>query len=162
MDILACNLSNSKQIIKEIVTYFLICNVMNMPFYHLESVVQSHMLKKKHVLPFWDAFHCKTWKIFKTDVLHSETAMLKRMHFLITEIIQLQNLEIYEGCNKSSVTWLWCDYFNVHLSDGSRISLRWGHQPSRGCQHKILPNFSKKCMKLKKFGPSGHTSLVPP
>ena len=24
-----------------------------------------------------------------------------------------------------------------------------------GCQHKILPNFPKNCMKLKEFGPSG-------
>ena len=35
---------------------------------------------------------------------------------------------------------------------GSRISPRWGCQPSRGLQHTILPNFPKNCMKLKEFG----------
>ena len=41
-------------------------------------------------------------------------------------------------------------------SGGSRISLRWGHQPwGEGRQHTILLNFPKNCMKLKEFGPQG-------
>ena len=35
-------------------------------------------------------------------------------------------------------------------SGGSRISPRWGRQPSGG-QHTILPNFPKNCMKWKEF-----------
>ena len=36
--------------------------------------------------------------------------------------------------------------------DGSRIPRRRGRQPSgRGCQHTILPNFPKNCMKMRKF-----------
>ena len=47
-------------------------------------------------------------------------------------------------------------------SCGSRISPRWGCQPSRGHQHTILPNFPKNCLKLtlKKFG-SGRGSTRP-
>ena len=39
-----------------------------------------------------------------------------------------------------------------------------GAPTPRGCQHTILPNFPKNCMKLKEFGPPGvgHASLVPP
>ena len=41
-------------------------------------------------------------------------------------------------------------------SGGSRISPRRGRQLSGGgCQHTILPNFPKNCMKLKEFGPPG-------
>ena len=54
---------------------------------------------------------------------------------------------------------------NVYLrtSGRSRISLRWGVPTLRGglCQHTILPNFPKNCMKLKEFGPGGHASLTP-
>ena len=47
-------------------------------------------------------------------------------------------------------------------SGGSRISPRWGRQPSGvGHQHRILPNFPKNCMKLKEFGARG-PSLSPP
>ena len=35
----------------------------------------------------------------------------------------------------------------ILVSGGSRISPGWG------CQHTILPNFSKNCMTLKEFGP---------
>ena len=51
-----------------------------------------------------------------------------------------------------------------HLSDGSRISLGWGRQPSGGCHPTILPNFPNNCMKLKGFGPPGGGSrpLRPP
>ena len=64
-----------------------------------------------------------------------------------------------------------CYWFpeSKHLNDlgshKSRISLRWGHQPSTGGHpHMILPNFSKNCMELKEFGPLGggqvpHTHL---
>ena len=41
----------------------------------------------------------------------------------------------------------------------------WGCQLSGGCQHTILPNFPKNCMKLKEFGPRGgihHDPLDPP
>ena len=43
---------------------------------------------------------------------------------------------------------------NNEKSGGSRISPRWGHQPSRGRggKHTICSNFPKNCMKLKKFG----------
>ena len=47
-------------------------------------------------------------------------------------------------------------------SGGSRISLRWGRQLSRGRHHTILPNFPKICMKLKELGPGGSASLAPP
>ena len=52
-------------------------------------------------------------------------------------------------------------------SGGSRISPRWGCQPSGGHQHKILPNFPKNCMKFKEFGPREganvpHAPLDPP
>ena len=43
----------------------------------------------------------------------------------------------------------------AETSGGSRISLRWGCQPSRGHQHTILPKFPENCMKLKEFGPRG-------
>ena len=49
-------------------------------------------------------------------------------------------------------------------SGGSRITPRWGCQSSgmgRG-QHIILPNFPKKCMKLKEFEPREEASPVPP
>ena len=47
-------------------------------------------------------------------------------------------------------------------SGGSRISPRWGCQPSRGggYQHTILPNLPKNCMKLKEFWPWGRTSKI--
>ena len=41
------------------------------------------------------------------------------------------------------------------LSGGSRISPRRGANSPGGCQHTILPNFPKNCMKLKEFGPPG-------
>ena len=38
-----------------------------------------------------------------------------------------------------------------------------GTNPPGGRQHTILPNFPKKCMKLKEFGPPGEReSLTPP
>ena len=37
-------------------------------------------------------------------------------------------------------------------SGGSRISPRWGHQPSRGVP---TYDFAKNCMKFKEFGPRG-------
>ena len=46
----------------------------------------------------------------------------------------------------------------MYYSGGSRISLRWGRQPSGGlggvggCPRTILPNFPKNYMKLKEFG----------
>ena len=40
-------------------------------------------------------------------------------------------------------------------SGGSRISPRWGRQPSRGRQHTILPKIPKNFVKLKEFGPPG-------
>ena len=43
----------------------------------------------------------------------------------------------------------------THISGGSRISPRWGRQPSGGYQHMILGKFPKNCMQLKEFGPGG-------
>ena len=50
----------------------------------------------------------------------------------------------------------------MDTSGGSRISPRRERQFSRGCQHTILPNFPKNCMKLKEFWPPGGASLAPP
>ena len=49
--------------------------------------------------------------------------------------------------------------FSITISGGSRISPRRGRQLPGGCQHTILPNFSKNCMKLKEFGPSSKILL---
>ena len=49
-----------------------------------------------------------------------------------------------------------------HRSGGYRISPRCRRQPSRGRQHKILPNFPKNCMKLQGFGPRGAHIPRPP
>ena len=47
-------------------------------------------------------------------------------------------------------------------SGGSRISLRWGPQPSTmEHQPKILTNLPKNCMKLKESGPQGRVSCAP-
>ena len=55
------------------------------------------------------------------------------------------------------------DQILLNSSGGSRISPRRGRQLSGGCQHTILPNFPKNCMKLKEFGlRGGHASLAPP
>ena len=35
-----------------------------------------------------------------------------------------------------------------------------GANPPEGHQHMILPNVPKNCMKLKKFGPQGHTPKI--
>ena len=55
------------------------------------------------------------------------------------------------------VGWWW----KTVCSGGSRISLRWGRQLSRGRQYTILPNSSKNCMKLKEFGPPGRRGAHP-
>ena len=34
-----------------------------------------------------------------------------------------------------------------------------GAKPPGGCQHMILPNFVKNCMKLRKFGPPGEARV---
>ena len=49
------------------------------------------------------------------------------------------------------------EYFNIwkQCSSRSRISLSRGHQLSKGCQHTILPNVPKNCMKLNKIWTRG-------
>ena len=62
----------------------------------------------------------------------------------------------------SSQSWI-CNVIFCN-SGGSRISPRWGRQPSSGRQPMILPHFPKNCMKLKEFGPGGvpRAPLDPP
>ena len=59
-------------------------------------------------------------------------------------------------------------YNNLVLVSGTYTSVAdpefppgGGANPSaEGCQHKILPNFPKNCMKLKEFGPGGASLLM--
>ena len=53
--------------------------------------------------------------------------------------------------------------YSLTVADpGSKIPRRWGCQPSRRCQHTILPNFPKSFIELKEFEPPGGTSVGPP
>ena len=89
--------------------------------------------------------------------------------------IQDRSKSVNASLNADSV-WTWLKsgntnrqtdrilYFTVIFSGGSRISLRWGRQLSRGgAKIHFCQNFSKNCMKLKDFGRrGGGTSFMPP
>ena len=54
-------------------------------------------------------------------------------------------------------------YYMVNQWQIQDFSEEGAPTPQEGCQHTILPNFSKICMKLKEFGPPGGcTSLASP
>ena len=48
----------------------------------------------------------------------------------------------------------------THISGGSRISPRWGRQPSGWYQQMILGKFPQNCMQLKEFGSGGCTCKI--